>query len=149
MVFFKTINKLLGALLFFIITLPWICLATIASAFIFLDHLFQFKLVSAVVCIFATPLTVIYILAIGIASALRNGFNMGISDLLSSAPARIAHFFKTELWFGARKNESVSRFFKSAAIPTGYDSITGTRFFGRMTLKFFTLVATMEKLCSI
>lgn len=140
----KYIDKFLGAIWQTIITLPWTLLATLFSPFIVVDELMHGTALSTISACIGTPLRLILTFFLGLATSISNGWSSGLIKLTGSAYNRFKHFFTHQLFFGMKSNESVNDFFKHHRVPKGFDIVFGTHLFGRITLKFLTLVAPRE-----
>lgn len=137
------INRMLGAVFYLFICLPWIALAVVATFFHFLDKLAAGKILGALVSLVFSPINMSLSLSVGVLMALELGSSIGFAHLLMTARTRLVHFFKHQLPFGMKKEESVSAFFKNALYTSGLDNLTGTGLFGRITLKFYSLIYPM------
>lgn len=140
----KFINQTLGLIYQTIISLPWILLATASSLFLFLDPLMRGNILKALLTLIGELLIVPLMFFQAITISLKFGWERGIWPLIGSIPARINHMFMKQIPFGLKESKSVSAIFKSELIPIGLDGITGTNFFGRLTLKFMSLILPME-----
>ena len=137
---FRILNKVLGAILLTLLFTPLIALATISRLFNFIDLLYRGQIARTFLSIIASPFTALVTAAIGITILLEHGWKTGLISLISTFPARTMHFFKKELSFGSKENESVNDFFVNSAIP----SFVTPDFFGKLTLKLLSLCLRME-----
>lgn len=144
MFLFKYLNKFLGVFAAFIISIPWMILATIASCFIFIDAIIRLSPSKIAKSIVTQPFVTLGTFLVAMLVPIEQGWKLGLTRLILSAPARLFHFFKKVIPFGSRKGESVSDIFKSPMVPRGLDPITGTGRFGRITLKLLSLLVPME-----
>lgn len=141
---FRTLNKVLGAILLALLFTPLVALVTISRLFNFIDPLYHGKIGQAFLSIIFSPFTALATAAIGAGTLLEHGWKTGLMSLMLTFPARIMHFFKKQLSFGIQEDESVNDIFVSPRLSSGLNDFVTSGFLGKVTLKFLSLCLPME-----
>lgn len=141
---FRILNKVLGAILLPLLFTPLIALAAISRLFNFIDLLYRGHIIQAFLSIIVSPFTALATGLLSFIYLVDQGWRTGLISLITTIPARTVHFFKKQLPFGSKKDESVNEFFVSSMSPTGLNGLVTPGIFGKLTLKLISLCAPME-----
>lgn len=144
MIIIKILNKILGAILVLLISVPFIALATIFCVLNFIDPLYKGEIVQTLKSIIISPFTALLPTLLMAYISLQYGWNIGTVNLVLTLPIRISHFFNKRLFFGRLEHEIINDLFVSATNPAGYSNLVTPGLFGKITLKFLSLCLAME-----
>ena len=137
-------NRILGVGLKVILLSPIILVASGVGLLRVVDHIFTFEIKKAVIEIVKLPFVFLGSLFLGFGLVGYFGWRSGAKEILRSAPERIWNFFKNELLFGLKKNESLQPFVNSIDMITLNHLYGGL--FGRLAIKLFSLLLPAEAL---
>jgi len=136
----RMINKFLGGMLSALVMFPFMLVLAASRVFNFVDYLFRGQFAKAFISLVFNILSVPLFALLGVLMPFENGWKKGLGHLLKTLPTRLAHFFKTELSFGSKEEESV----RELCIDLHAETLVTPGFFGTLSLKLLSLFEPME-----
>jgi hypothetical protein len=132
------LNRTLGVALKVIFLSPLVLVAAGVSLLRVFDHIFTLEIKKTVIEIVKLPVVFFGTLIAGLIVVTYSGWTSGAKDILRTAPERVWNFFKNELWFGLKKNESLQPFIDALDLSIVNNLYSGL--FGKLIIKLFTLL---------